>query len=306
MKLSVSIIPALLLAAAEAREFLVADNAFIVGDDSALQLGKRAPRERIINADAFTLEIDNLDTHLDKRGHHGKKKGHHKCSKSTKHKTTSKPHSDSLPDFVHSTYQQAKKYLWSVFFPQRDPSLEHLVMQDGQLEAITDLIVENPEHGEAPKGGPTLLRTALTVHPEIYNFVSYIRDSELFAGRFNHENKYSIVFAPTDAALNNLGSKPWEFPTPVEGSSEEEDQKVIESNIANFISSHVSFEKELSVGTHVTTMNGVVVTLAESKNNYKAVLAIDATGRSIVAEVIGHYLTGNGEIYIIDNCLIKP
>lgn len=304
---SVSVISALIIAT-EAREFVVGKDSFILRTDdvSKFELEKRMPRERLISIDDFKVSPDDsLDIHFEKRSRHHSGR-HHRC----KHGQKSQHHSNagtssSIAEKVSYTIEHLKDLVWNTLFnfhSSQQPK-DSLVMQDG---TVTDITEENPAHGEAPKGGPTLLRTALTVHPEIYNFVSYIRDSDLFAGRFNNENDYSIVFAPTDTALNQLDKKPWEFPVTVDGTTEKANEKIIRYNIANFISSHVSRESKLTVGTHVKSFNGVVITLAESKDKKQAVLAIDHEGRSIVADVVAHYMTGNGEIYVIDNCLIKP
>lgn len=316
MKLSALLTAAtvLLAAEAEARNLVDRESFVIDAQDSALK--KRDPGFHVVDKFDFILKDDSL--RLEKRGHHGKeghKKGHMKTHKSKKagchghmSGTSSPHHHDGVSKKVAASVAYFKNLFWTFLdFTSLYTSPHHddLLMQTPN-NAVTDLTVENPPHGEAPKSGPTLLRTALTMHPEVYNFASYVRDSSLFAGRFNEEDSYSIIFAPTDSALNNLDRKPWEFPSPVTGANEEEDEKVIRANVANFVDSHVSFEKSLTPGNHVTSRNGVVITLAERSESKQSVLAIDKRGRSLVADVVGHYKTGNGEIYIIDNCLIKP
>lgn len=66
------------------------------------------------------------------------------------------------------------------------------------------------EH-ESPKSGKTFLTTALSRNPSISQFYRYLRSSKCMSSRIENGNKYTIVFAPTNEAIESMEKKPWNF-----------------------------------------------------------------------------------------------
>lgn len=137
--------------------------------------------------------------------------------------------------------------------------------------------VDTPR-GEEPQKGPTLLTSGINVNRDISTFAGYIRDNVAVSQRFNDPNRQTVVFAPSDLALESLQMKPWQFPTPVDDSqTEEEVEAVIQGNVDDFIKSHlvdgeVPFEvlnsERSNLGALLVTENGKKVKLVNDNGEY--------------------------------------
>jgi hypothetical protein len=132
--------------------------------------------------------------------------------------------------------------------------------------------------GEEPQRGPTLLTSGINVNRDISVFAGYVRDNVAISSRFNNVKKQTVVFAPTDDGIETLSLKPWQYPTPVDDTkSEEEINSVIESNVQDFIESHlvdgeVPFEvlnsEKSNLGALLITENGRKVKLVNDDGEY--------------------------------------
>ncbi|CDO53090.1 hypothetical protein DV495_004068 [Geotrichum candidum] len=293
MKLSATLLVSALVASTQAREFVIGRDSLQIDSEKPFALEKR--QHKFLDRDAFTVDNDEFSLGKVKRAPKP-----HKCGGNRRHRNqpTQKHHDDtSLSDQLLAYF---KSLLPFSSFTSDTTSAAPANPEDQQI-----LMAES-------NNSPGLLQSSLTQLPEIYTFTGYIRDSQALTSRFNSQDKFSIVFAPTDEALSKLGQKPWEFPTPIPADdnspdSEERDERIIKDNLHTFVSSHVSFaEAPLTVGNHVTTTNGVVVTLAERDEGRLSLLAIDKHGKTLVADIIKVQTVKNGQVFIIDSSLIKP
>lgn len=165
---------------------------------------------------------------------------------------------------------------------------------------------------EDPQVGPTLLRTKLAVNQDAHIFASYVRDFASMEKRFNDQDQYSVVMAPSDEAVEKLGAKPWEFPQPIDSSkSEKERDKIAKSNVRSFLNNHLhygdfggqisilgqdepkTFELSTEAGTNI---------LVEPKDDKLKLTTSDG----IVATVYKAEKVDNGAIWILDRALVSP
>jgi hypothetical protein len=293
MKLSATLLVSALVASTHAREFLIDPDSLKVDSEKPFSLEKR--QHKFLDSDAFTVDNEEFSFEKVKRA-----PKHHKCGgRMDRHhnQPTQKHHDTSYPNQLLAYFKSLLPFTSLV----SDTSATPATPEDQQALMAAESI-----------NSPGLLQSSLTQHPEIYTFTGYIRDSQALTSRFNSRDKFSIVFAPTDEALFKLGQKPWEFPTPIPADdnnpdNEQRNERIIKENVHTFVSSHVSFaDAPLTVGNHVTTTNGVVVTLAERNEGHLSLLAINKRGKTLVADIIKVETVKNGQVFIIDSSLIKP
>lgn len=119
------------------------------------------------------------------------------------------------------------------------------------------------------------LASALTINEHLSLYSSYVRTlSDVYTmcqGNYEDVRTQSeqpsqhLLFAPTNEALYSLKSKPWQFPTSVEGLSGSEADAVIESNVRSFVEAHTVEAEGALLGesglVELTTLNGRTVFL---------------------------------------------
>lgn len=308
MKLSATFFVSALLASAHAREFVIGLDSLKLDSDKPLPLEKR--QHRVLGSDAFKIDTDSLGFDKAKRSPKP-----HKCAGRKQHNTANNRHGDHHNSEPTEQLNKAVSSYTSKLVAYFKSLLPFSSFITGTAETVSIPDSSKDQHSLMAESinSPGLLQSSLTQHPEIYTFTGYIRDSHALTSRFNSREQFSVVFAPTDEALSKLSQKPWEFPTPIPADdinspeSEERNEHIIQNNVHNFVSSHVSFANApLAVGNHVTTTNGVVVTLAERSEGQFSVLAIDKYGKTLVADVVNIETVENGQVFIIDSSLVKP
>lgn len=190
------------------------------------------------------------------------------------------------------------------------PQVPNLV-PGGRLDQDQE-VIDVPGIPEGPDNrGPVLLRTQLAVTPDITIFASYIRDVQSLEQRFNDENKYSIVLAPSDRAVKSLGKKPWAFPTPVdEKLPDERKDEIIRNNIRTFIAGHVHFgnldavftEGETIVAQRIKMESGNTVIL----NKFGDTITVQNEQGEYLANITSATRVKNGVIFVLDKSLAFP
>lgn len=169
--------------------------------------------------------------------------------------------------------------------------------------------------GEEPQRGPTLLTSGININSEISVFAGYVRDHVGVSARFNDLKKQTVVFAPTDTALEGLSMKPWQFPTPVDDTqSEEVINAVIAANVEDFIMSHlvdgeVPFEvlnsDRSNLGALLITENGKKVKLVNDQGDYYVSMGSNGKdGEWLKVQRVT--MVDNGAILVIDKPLSSP
>lgn len=166
--------------------------------------------------------------------------------------------------------------------------------------------------GEEPQKGPTLLVSGINVNTEISVFAGYVRDDIDVASRFNDAKKQTVVFAPTDSGIETLPLKPWQFPTTVdESKSEEEINAIIQSNVDDFIKSHlvdgeVPFEvlnsERSNLGAKLMSENGKVIKLVNDEGDYY--VSSGESNEWLKVQKVTN--VDNGAILVIDKPLSSP
>lgn len=165
---------------------------------------------------------------------------------------------------------------------------------------------------DEPQAGPPLLRTKLAVNQDAQIFASYVRDFASIETRFNDRDQYSVVMAPSDAAIEKLNAKPWEFPEHVDPSlSPEEKDRLARKNVKSFITNHIhygDFDGAVSILGQkepdyfdITTEAGTTIKVEPSDDKLKL-----TTSDGIVATVYKAEKVDNGAIWILDSCLVAP
>jgi hypothetical protein len=168
--------------------------------------------------------------------------------------------------------------------------------------------------GENPQDGPTLLTSSISTNKLISVFASYVRDNVEISQKFNSKSSQSIVFAPTDLAIEQLTLKPWQFPTPLEDDtkSEQEVDKIIAANTNDFVLSHivdgtvpVSVSGKHQKGVQLTTANGKAIKLVNDDGDYY--VAATKSGSEEDWIKVEHVINvDNGALLIISKCLTSP
>lgn len=167
--------------------------------------------------------------------------------------------------------------------------------------------------GEQPQDGPTLLTSTISTHRQISLFASYVRDNIEMSNKFNSKNSLSIVFAPTDLAIQSLDLKPWQFPNPLSSeATEEELDTIISSNTNDFVLSHVidgevPFKAltDTKKGVQLVTENNKIVKLVNDNGDYY-VAAVNTGFPENWIKVESIVEVDNGVLLIIDQSLSIP
>lgn len=168
--------------------------------------------------------------------------------------------------------------------------------------------------GEQPQNGPTLLTSSLSILKDVSVFASYVRDNVEISTRFNNKNVQSIVFAPTDSAIESLKLKPWQFPENVDddSKSEQEVDEITKSNINDFVSSHivdgtVPFNSldGAEKGVQLVSQNGKNIKLVNDNGDYYVTAVVD--GKDLEwTKVLNTVNADNGAILVIGSTLSVP
>ncbi|CAI4342919.1 AHL_G0011270.mRNA.1.CDS.1 [Saccharomyces cerevisiae] len=141
---------------------------------------------------------------------------------------------------------------------------------------------------------PLSLESKLSLVKEVQIFAGYVRNDVETYNKISDPNEDLIVIAPTNGAISQLTSKPWQFPNNIdklesEGATEKELDMAIQENISKFVRSHI-------------------VVYNEDKNSYKRVgpgctllQSIDFTeGKRSDSELDGDILLKKeGEVYYV-------
>lgn len=168
--------------------------------------------------------------------------------------------------------------------------------------------------GEQPQHGPTLLTSSLSIMKDITVFASYVRDNVEIASRFNNKREQSIVFAPTDSAIESLSLKPWQFPTSVddESNSEKEIDEITKANIDDFITSHVidgtvpfSSLEGAEKGVQFVSKNGKNIKLVNDNGEYYVTAVTNGKDQQWI-KVLSTTNADNGAILVIGTPLSVP
>lgn len=150
-----------------------------------------------------------------------------------------------------------------------------------------------------------LLESLLPQMPSISIFAGYVRDDAEILGQMERENSFTLLIAPSDNSIATKlgGLKPWEFPTAIK--DDENDDKVIASNLNNFLKAHISVEQAITAES-----NDIATVLLNGK---EAVIHNDPATGTYTLQVEGKNvpvkdsrLAGNGVVLIIEDVLTKP
>lgn len=167
--------------------------------------------------------------------------------------------------------------------------------------------------GEEPQKGPTLLTSTISINKDISVFASYVRDNVDVSTRFNSKKLQSIVFAPTDSGIETLPLKPWQFPTAVDETlGEEQVDKIISSNLNDFLFSHVvngevpfATLDEVKKGVLFVSENGKSVKLVNDEGEYYVTAVTNGQNQDWM-KVSSVTTVDNGAILVIPRPLSLP
>ncbi|QNP98156.1 YALIA101S06e00782g1_1 [Yarrowia lipolytica] len=183
-----------------------------------------------------------------------------------------------------------------------------MVQDDSSGPQVDHVDLSNPgikmPSGEQPKSGPTYLTTGLVQDPQISIFAGYLRDDTELIKRLNDGDSYTVVLAPSNAAVASLALKPWQFPNAITGKSEKDKDALANENISSFVANHVVVDTQLvttfDVVKRARTLSGLEIEIF-TENNKILVKSNDST--STVTKIIQ---TNNGAIWVMDESLVKP
>lgn len=194
---------------------------------------------------------------------------------------------------------------------KREETPEQPLFAPPKMEHSNQIYI--PE-GEQPQSGPTLLTSSLSIMKDISVFASYVRDNVEISSRFNNKKEQSIVFAPTDEAIESLSLKPWQFPTSVEedSKSEQEIDEITKSNLNDFITSHIidgtipfSSLEGADKGVQFVSKNGKNIKLVNDNGDYYVTAVTDGKDQEWV-KVLSTTNADNGAILVIGSSLSLP
>ncbi|CAI4055877.1 hypothetical protein N7582_000453 [Saccharomyces uvarum] len=91
---------------------------------------------------------------------------------------------------------------------------------------------------------PLSLESKLSLVKEVEIFAGYVRNDVETYNKISNPNEDLIIIAPTNKAVSQLTSKPWQFPNNIDqlerkGATEKELDAAIQDNISKFVRSHV-------------------------------------------------------------------
>lgn len=185
---------------------------------------------------------------------------------------------------------------------------------------------DNDYEGEYPQSGPTLLYTKINTIPEISYFAKYLRNSKVYRKRFNSTDHFTIIFAPTNQAIQSLNKKPWEFPKNIKKiekemahhkksnhKTEKKLEKLMNCNINSFVNAHIITDvtsvmdlgQLFDMKDHATAVLAAVPSI-DSNESPIYIHTVDTNGNSHLAKTTSQHTTKNGVIFIIDNPLTNP
>lgn len=184
------------------------------------------------------------------------------------------------------------------------------MVQDGSNNGphVDHVDLSNPgikmPSGEQPKSGPTYLTTGLVQDPQISIFAGYLRDDTELIKRLNDGDSYTVVLAPSNAAVAALALKPWQFPNAMTGKSEKDQDALANENISSFVGNHVVVDTQLvttfDVVKRARTISGLELEIFTEDNK---ILVKSKDSTSTVTKIIQ---TNNGAIWVMDESLVKP
>ncbi|CAN6664740.1 hypothetical protein TRVA0_036S00628 [Trichomonascus vanleenenianus] len=218
-------------------------------------------------------------------------------------------HNENGEQLFHIQHKFALDSLKTSAIEEAQPFAEHSM---DELQPFREHSVEEVQpFGEDPKNGPTLLRTELTLHHEVSIFSRYARAFESLQSRLNDKREFTIILAPSDAAMAVLPAKPWEFPSKIEPSmSEEEKEHLTRRNIHWFLASHMHFGDLVSAATVGTPLEKFELELesgrtilVEPKND---ILKLFSSDGDFLATVTSASVVDNGIIWVLDRSLVGP
>lgn len=188
--------------------------------------------------------------------------------------------------------------------------IEQPLFEAPKMDGASQIFI--PE-GEQPQTGPTLLTSSLNIMKDVSVFASYVRDNVDVSSRFNNMKEQSIVFAPTDSAVEALTKKPWAFPIDLneDSNSEQEVDKITQSNIDNFVESHivdgtVPFASlKGDKGVQFVSKNGKNIKLVNDNGEYYVTAVVDGKDQDWI-KVISTTNADNGAILVIGTPLSVP
>ncbi|KOH01093.1 uncharacterized protein DI49_0443 [Saccharomyces eubayanus] len=91
---------------------------------------------------------------------------------------------------------------------------------------------------------PLSLESKLSLLKEVEIFAGYVRNDVETFNKISNPNEDLIIIAPTNKAVSQLTSKPWQFPNNIDqlerkGATEKELDAAIQNNISKFVRSHI-------------------------------------------------------------------
>ncbi|GMM28314.1 hypothetical protein DAMA08_010300 [Martiniozyma asiatica (nom. inval.)] len=155
------------------------------------------------------------------------------------------------------------------------------------------------------------LASALTIREDVSLFASYLRDTSLYAKCATSDDEMNsaskdqlLVFAPSNNAIYALSKKPWE--TPIDVSSIEDSLEIdaaVQSNIKNFVESHIVQAKEVEgvIGKKeavLKTVNGNSLIFKSSGSSW----LVNGNGKWVTVEKVE--ILSNGALLTLDEALI--
>lgn len=159
------------------------------------------------------------------------------------------------------------------------------------------------------------LASALIQHPNLSLFAKYLRESPALYRKCENvgtldtdaSSKMQILLiAPTNSALTKLEKKPWQFPEDIgTAKSEDEQDMMVERNIANFVESHFIETKHFSVSDQpmtvdFLTLNNRIIVLENFGDHFR----IKFKDTTEWIDVVDVEVLENGAILTIDSCLV--
>lgn len=165
-----------------------------------------------------------------------------------------------------------------------------------------------------PVGGD--IATALVTKSELGLFAKYLRDSPSLYRKCEtvttegeatpKPNARVIIFAPSNDAITQLPKKPWQFPEDIANAkSEDEQDTMIERNIADFVESHfVETEDAMpsldSKSAEFKTFNNKEIVLRNVDGDFK----VKMKDSEIWVNVVDVEILSNGALLTIDHTLV--
>ncbi|SCU80869.1 LAMI_0B03994g1_1 [Lachancea mirantina] len=157
---------------------------------------------------------------------------------------------------------------------------------------------------------------------EIGIFSSYIRGDAELTRKLEDPQESLIIFAPSNAALEKLSKKPWEFPTDIEalessGADQLTVDRAISDNIMSFIKAHIVLGSDFEAASqrHCKGSSVVLKSMAYNGEDEAGDIKLKrkqgkfyvlSANQKAKQEVLDVTQAQNGAILLIDSALVSP